>query len=230
MKTIAIILAGGSGLRFNNDLPKQYIVVNNKTILEHTLKKFQENSSIDEIIVALNDEHINQKFKDNLVKSCPKISTLTKNGSNRRLSIYNALSAIKDDNCNVLVHNSTCPLVADDVITRCVTNLGKYDAVYPAIPMSNTILKHKDGFVDKMPSRKDYMLSQTPQGFKYEVLKKAHELAKNNLEIDELYNNDIGIIWHYNLCKVKIIEGNRENIKLTFPEDLILFEALIGTI
>ena len=230
MKTIAIILAGGSGIRFNNEIPKQYAIVKNKTVLEHTLKKFQKNSSINEIIVALNDEHISQSFKNNLVESYPKISTITRNGSNRRLSIYNALSAIEDKDCNVLVHNGTCPLVADDVITRCVASLGNYDAVYPAIPMSNTILMHKDGFVDKMPSRKDYMLSQTPQGFKCEVLKKAHELAKNNPEVDDLYNNDMGLLCHFDLCKIKIIEGNRENIKLTFPEDLLLFEALIGTI
>ena len=230
MKTIAIILAGGSGIRFSKDIPKQDALVNNKTVLELTLYKFQKNSSIDEIIVALNDYHISQSFKDNLMESYPKITTLTKNGSNRRLSIYSALSEIKDDDCKVLVHNGTCPLVADDVITRCIEGLDEYDSVYPAVPMSNTILMHKAGFVDKMPTRKDYMLSQTPQGFKYSILKKAHELAKNNPEMDELYNNDIGIIWHYNLCKVKIIEGNRENIKLTFPEDLIFFEALIGKI
>lgn len=230
MKTIAIILAGGSGIRFNNEIPKQYALVNNKTILEHTLDKFQNNSSIDEIIVALNDYHISQAFKDNLLESYPKISTLTKNGSNRRLSIYNALEAIKDDECKVLVHNGTSPLVADEVITECVEKLDEYDSVYPAVPMSNTILMPKDGFVDKMPSRKDYMMSQTPQGFKCSIIKKAHELAKENPEVDELYNNDVGIIWHYDLCRVKLIEGNRENIKLTFPEDLILFEALIGKI
>ena len=230
MKTIAIILAGGSGVRFNNEIPKQYALIKNKTILEHTLDKFQINSSIDEIIVALNDYHISQAFKDNLLESYPKITALTRNGSNRRLSIYYALSTIKDDDCKVLVHNGTCPLVADTVISNCVQGLNKYEAVYPAVPMSNTLLMHKDGFVDKMPSRKDYMLSQTPQGFKCSILKKAHELAKDNPEMDKLYNNDIGIIWHYDLCKVKIIEGNRENIKLTFPEELIMFEALIGKV
>lgn len=217
MKNIALILASGNGSRFGADCPKQFVEVAGKTILEHTVLKFQNNSMIDEIILVTNQEYLN-KVKD-LMKNFSKVKKVISGGVTRKDSSYNGISMIDEEECNVLIHDGVRPLVCDEIINSCVHSLNKKKAVCVAIDTTDTIFETDEvGVIRKIPKRKTLKRAQTPQCFKLSLIKKAHELAQNDPTC--MVTDDCGLIMHYNLADIYTIEGSEENIKVTFSDDI----------
>ena len=222
MKNYGIILASGTGSRYGSDIPKQFIKIAGKTIFEHTVGIFEAAKEIDEIIVVITPEY--RHFAEELIikNSYKKISKLLNGGATRKESSFIGISSIEDEEANVLIHDCARPFLSELIIKNCVNALEKYDAVDVAIPSADTIIKVEDNVIKSIPERKYLKRGQTPQCFKLSKIKKAHELSKN----DNNFTDDCGLIVKYGLGDVYVVDGDGENIKITYPEDIYMADRL----
>lgn len=231
MKNIAILLAGGSGKRLGSDIPKQFLSVAGKTILEHSLSAFQNNKHINEIFIVTNPDFIEQTTAIIRAGQYPKVTRVLKGGAERYHSTLAALSAIGKDPCNLIIHDAVRPLVSDAVITACINALSDSQACTTAIHSTDTILQSDPSgeFIDSIPDRRSLYNVQTPQGFHSATLREAYEKALKDPEFHS--TDDCGVVKKYlPEVSVRIIEGSSINIKLTYAEDLPLIERLLARI
>lgn len=225
MKNIAVILAGGVGQRLGNNIPKQFLKVAGKKVIEHTLDVFQKNELIDEIAVVSHPEYLSY-IEDIAIKG--EYSKLKKilNGGQERY--HSSLSAIKayDEDVNLIFHDSVRPLVNDRIINDCIQALQTYDAVDVAIKTTDTIISvGSENLIENIPQRSLLRNGQTPQAFKKSVIERAYELALQ--DPDFITTDDCGVVLKY-LPEVPIyvVDGEQFNIKLTYKEDLFLLDKL----
>lgn len=217
MKNIALLLASGVGSRCGLNYPKQFAKVENKTILELSVESFENHNLIDEIIIVTNSEYV-EKVKE-LTKKYEKVSKVVVGGATRKDSSFNGISAINDNEANVLIHDAVRPLVTSEIITNCIMALKKNLAVCVAIPSTDTIFVIDDNNkIASIPKRKFLMRAQTPQCFKLSLIRVAHQKA--NLDTNCVVTDDCGLIMNYTETKIYIVEGSEDNIKVTFKEDL----------
>ena len=217
MKNIVLILASGTGSRCGLDYPKQFALIRGKCILQHTIEKFQNNCLIDEIILVTNKEYID-KVK-NLSAEYSKVVNVIAGGETRKDSSYNGICSITDDEANVLIHDGVRPLVSDEIISNCVKALESYSAVCVTIQSTDTIFEtDNDGIIKNIPDRRCLRRAQTPQCFKLSLIKKAHEMAKNDNSCS--VTDDCGLIMNYKLADIRAISGSNDNIKITYKEDI----------
>ncbi len=223
----AIILASGSGTRFQSDVPKQFLKIGDKTILEITTECFENAEKIDRIILVVNEEFL-ESVKELVQKNkYKKIYKIIAGGASRKDSSLHGVEAIEDDEANILIHDGARPYITTDIINNCIEALNSGErALTTAIPMTDTVIEVSDKKVKKMPSRESLMRVQTPQGFKLSIIRKAHELAKG----DNNFTDDCGMILKYNLCNITVIRGEAENIKITYPKDLHITEKFSNKI
>lgn len=219
-KTYAIILAAGIGNRFEKNLPKQFSEVAGKPVLMHTMIVFHHCPLDIEIILVLHPEYT--QFWQELVErhqfAVPH--TIVLGGKERFHSAQNALSTIsEDDDSLVAVHDGARPFVSQEVIMRTYEGAAKYGAVVPAISTVNPIRLRQDNRAMAL-DRSAIHVVQTPQVFKYGILKKGFEQPYQKAFID-----DATIVEHTGK-EIHVVEGNRENIKITYPMDLALSEVL----
>lgn len=225
MKNIAVILAGGVGQRLGYNIPKQFLKVAGKKVIEHTLDVFQKNELIDEIAVVSHPDYISY-IEDIAIKGeYPKLKKILNGGQER---YHSSLSAIKayDEDVNLIFHDSVRPLVNDRIINDCIQALQKYDAVDVAIKTTDTIISvGSESFIDSIPQRSLLRNGQTPQAFKKSVIERAYELALQ--DPDFITTDDCGVVLKY-LPEVPIyvVDGEQFNIKLTYKEDLFLLDKL----
>lgn len=227
MKTYAIILASGTGERAKSHLPKQFIKVASKTLLEHTIEIFERNELINEIIIVTSALYRSLTEEIILKNNYKKITKILNGGETRSESSRIGVNSIEDNNSNsiVLIHDAVRPFLSQRIIYDCINALKNHDAVDVAIPSADTIIKVNDSLIiDEIPNRKQMMRGQTPQGFKLSLIKKAHLIAAQNNEKD--VTDDCGLIVKYNLGKVHVVLGEEENIKITYPEDIFLADKL----
>ena len=222
LKNYGIILASGTGSRYGTDIPKQFIKIAGKTVLEHTIDIFEKSKQIDEIFVIITPEY-RHVAEDLLIKnSYKKVTKLLNGGAIRKESSFIGINAVDDEEANVIIHDCARPFLSQRIIDDCVNALEKYNAVDVAIPSADTIIKVKNDIIQKIPERKFLKRGQTPQCFKLSVIKKAHELSKN----DSNFTDDCGLIVKYGLGEVYVVEGEGENIKITYPEDIFMADRL----
>lgn len=222
MKNYGIILASGTGNRYQSDIPKQFIKIAGKTVFEHTIEIFENSDKIDEIIIVITPEY--RCFAENILlkNSYKKTSKLLNGGNTRKESSSIAINSINDDEANVIIHDCARPFLSQKIISDCVKALDKYDAVDVAIPSADTIIKVKENMIETIPERNCLRRGQTPQCFKLSLIKKAHELSIK----DNNFTDDCGLIIKYNLGKVYVVNGEGENIKITYPEDIFMADRL----
>ncbi len=222
MKTVAIILAGGIGKRMNVNTSKQLLKINNKHIIDITLEKFQNNDSVDEIIVVSNIDDLEYLKKDVCIKY-NKVKKVICGGKERQDSVYNALCELESDAKYVLIHDGVRPFVDDLIITNIINETALYKATALGVPCKNTVKKiDKDGFVKETLKRDELFEIQTPQGFYVDLLKDAYKhLKENNL----IVTDDASVVECFG-HKVKIVEGSYNNIKITTKEDLKIALAI----
>ncbi len=218
MKNVAILTGAGKGKRMGNK-DKSFLLLKGKPVLFYSILAFEKCSLIDEIILAVQKNKIIQAEKLVLQNKFKKVKKIVSGGNNRQESILNCFKKIKKANI-VLVHDVARPLVSKKIIEQVIKQTEKYKAVIPAISVKDTI-KKGDKFVEKTIDREKLNLVQTPQSFKFNILKKAYQEAKNFKGTDDAYLVEkIGY-------KVKIIPGSLENIKITFKEDLTFIKKII---
>ncbi len=226
MKNIAIILASGTGERFGENIPKQFFEFRGKTLLEHALDTFERNKNIDEIILVTNP-----KFRDLAEEilersNYTKITKVLNGGATRVESSYIGTSEAPDD-ANVLIHDAVRAFVTPKIIDDNIEALKKYEAIGTAIDTIDTIVQvDKDGVITAIPTRKYLKRVQTPQSFRATLIKQAHRLALK--EENTNFTDDCGLILHYKLAPIHIVEGDELNIKITHKNDLKVIENMLG--
>ena len=225
LSNIAVVLASGGGSRFRADIPKQFMKVAGKTVLEHTLDTFQNHPRIDRIIIACAEE--NRLLVEELVNNGGylKVAQLVNGGATRQASSASAIAAIRGDDHKVLVHDAVRPLLDQATIDRCLDALDSAVAVDTAIPASDTIIRvAADETIDAIPDRSSLRLGQTPQAFRAGVLREAHRRAAGDAALK--VTDDCALILHYGLGAVKVVAGDVDNIKITYPSDIYLADRL----
>lgn len=222
----AIIVAAGKGTRMNAGINKQFIPICGKPLLALTLQAFQNCKEIDRIVLVSGKEELllcREQILD--VYGFDKVDKLVEGGSERQQSVYNGLAEL-DESCGVVViHDGARPIVTGNIIERCIEGAKLYGAVSAGMPVKETIKVLDDnGFVQYTPERGKLWVTQTPQAFKPDIIRKAHEsaAAKGISGTDDAFLvESLGI-------KVKMIESSYENIKVTTPEDIVIAETLIN--
>ena len=224
---IALILAAGSGTRMNSELPKQFVVVNNKPLFLYSVETFQNNPDIDMIVIATNEQYIS-RVKE-LTMDYSKVEAVIAGGETRQASVYNGLKQIEklinSENDNILIHDSARPLVSDRIISKNVRACIKFGAVDTVIQASDTIINSKDNeTINEILDRKEIYQTQTPQSFRFSIIKEAHERAlKDNVPN---VTDDCKLAMHFGV-DVHFVQGDKLNFKVTTPEDLEMFKALV---
>ncbi len=218
-----IIVAGGKGLRMGGDIPKQFLPISGKPVLMRTLERFHEYSPTLSIILVLPKEQ--QDYWKELCKeySFTVEHTIANGGETRFHSVQNGLALIPDGEQGVVgVHDGVRPFVSTEVIRRCYDTARTAKAVIPVTPVVET-LRYVGGVgADRNVLRSDFRLVQTPQTFDIQLLKEA-----NRQEYSEAFTDDASVVEGIG-ATVTMVDGNRENIKITTPFDLKIAEVLIG--
>ncbi len=222
-KVYAIILAGGSGERFGNEVPKQFKKIAGKTVIEHTLSIFDEDDLIDEIFIVVNPNFRYMMEEIVLKNSYKKVSKILNGGGTRQQSSKIGVFSISDEDSYVLIHDAVRPFVTHKIIREIVISLEKYESIDTCVSSADTIVRIDGEEIIEVPDRKKLMLGQTPQGFRTTIIKKAYELyEKDPFETTD----DCSLILKYGLGKVGIVRGDRFNIKITYPEDMYFADKI----
>lgn len=223
-KSIVIIPAAGIGSRMECDINKQYILLQNKPLLVHTIEKFEKCEFIDGIILVLKDDEI-EYCKENIVNryGFKKVLKIINGGQERQDSVYNGIKAIEE--CEiVLVHDGARPFIKDKIIEDSINGAIKYDACVVGVPLKDTVkVVDNDNNIMNTPDRSTLWAVQTPQSFKYKVIKKAYDKAYE----DNISGTDDSVLVENLGIKVKMIMGDYNNIKITTKEDLNFAEAIL---
>lgn len=224
MKKIVIIPSGGKGLRLGTDIPKQYVKVNNKELIAYTIDVFEQCNEIDEIVIAAQKDYFN--LLNEIIKkySFRKVLKIVEGGKERQDSVYNALSSLSASNRDlILVHDAARPLLPQKVLLSALQSAENFDNVVVGIKAKDTLIKGSDSVLSYV-DRSEIFYAQTPQIFRYGILKSAMEKAirKSFLGTDE------SMLVHKASYKVKLVEGSVFNFKITTKDDLDLFTSLVN--
>ena len=222
MKNVAVILASGTGNRSGLSLPKQFFEIDGKTLLEIVVSTFNAHKEIDEIIVVVSIEFIELTKK--LLSRFTKVKKIIEGGSTRQESSYNGVNAIDETECNVLIHDAARAFVSDKIISDCIAELEGHDAVCTVMNSTDTIFKvNEQGIIIEIPPRSELRSAQTPQCFKLPLIKKAHDTA---LTQKISVTDDCGLIFASSLGEIYTVEGNEDNLKITYREDFELAKQI----
>lgn len=226
---IAVILAGGKGLRMKSaETPKQFIDVYGKPIVIHTIEKFDNHPMIDSILVACIPEWI-EDLRGMLKKfDIKKVKWIVEGGETRQESVFNAVTKLQSVLGNddiVLVHDAVRPLITSKIIDDNIEGAINHGAVDTVIPATDTIIRTVDSCtISSVPARNELYLGQTPQSFKYSILKNAH-MYSEELKIRDA-SDDCQLVLQ-NKQDVYLIAGDKLNFKITTVEDLLLLKAIL---
>jgi 2-C-methyl-D-erythritol 4-phosphate cytidylyltransferase len=223
----AVILLAGSGQRFGGNTPKQFVEVAGKPLCYYSISAFQRNVLIDQIILVIQKEYYPQVAKIVVENNLNKVKFVVLGGKTRKESTHNAInylaSVAKDDDI-VLIHDGDRPLVDDEIIEKNIEMAKENGACTTAIPANDTIIMSNDAkLINEVPSRKYCFQVQTPQSFKFKIIKEAHinEIG------DENVTDDAQLVLKIS-HPVYLVIGKRSLLKVTTKEDLDLIKALIS--
>ena len=229
-KVIAVIFAGGTGVRMGAELPKQFIEVKGKPIMIHTLDIFENSPIVDEIYIACKEDYLDLLKKLIEQYKISKVCGIVPGGTSALGSQYNGLAEAAKHNTEdaiVLIHDGVRPCINDELIEKVVRLTEEKGAVATCTPMFETPVVSKGGeIVEETPLRGDCYTAQAPQAFRLGELLEAHEVVRSkNPEYKGLVDScsllrSIG-------REVSILKGPRSNIKVTTPEDLYIFRAML---
>lgn len=218
MKVKVIIPASGRGERFGGKIPKQFLKIDNKEIIALTLEKFNRIKLIDEIIISVKLENF-VKISSVIKKyKLTKVKKIVEGGARRQDSVYNALLNLecKDDDL-ILIHDAVRPFISAKKINEIISEAKDGDGVILGLPVSETVKRADEkNNVSETVDRKNLWTIQTPQVFRYDVLKRSFDRANE----ENFTGTDEASIVENAGYKVKIIHGERDNVKITVKDDL----------
>src|SRR5580700_8473783 len=234
MRMVAVVLGGGIGQRVGAALPKQLLRLGGRTLVEHCVAAFEQAPGVDEILVVMAGGYVEQVRNMLAEGGFAKVTGVIAGGVARSDSTRVALAAIAaavsaggdPADCGVLLHDAARPLVDQRIIADCVAALEVYEAAGVAVPTSDTIVITENGVMRSVPRRETLFRCQTPQCFRLSVIARAHELAA--ADPDFAPTDDCGVVLRYLPgVDVHIVPGSERNIKITYPQDLAVAEALL---
>ena len=212
MKNALVILAGGKGERFGQKIPKQFLKIGNTNFLNYFITNL-DLSNFDIINISIDKKYQKTYFNDKIISKKIKI-TYSKPGYTRQISSFNALKNLKKFNVkNVLIHDAARPLCSNKLIKKIISKLDKNNNVIPYVEYNDRQLEKKSKLDTKV------LNIQTPQGFNYNLILKEHT-KHNNFQ----FNDDAGLLQKSKI-KLNLIKGEKNNIKITYPEDIELFKS-----
>jgi 2-C-methyl-D-erythritol 4-phosphate cytidylyltransferase len=231
-RMVAVVLGGGTGTRFGAALPKQLLTLGGKTLVERCVAAFASVRSsdgapgIDEILLVMPPAFHDEAKR--LVGG--QVSAIIAGGATRSDSVRNALAHIgarfDPAETGVLIHDAARPLVTRRIIADCMAALSEHDAVGTAVPTADTILAVENGVIAHVPPRETLYRAQTPQCFRLETIARAHALAAADPGFQP--TDDCGVVLRYLPdVPVHIVPGSETNLKVTYPSDLAIAEALL---
>lgn len=238
-KTVAIVLAAGTGKRMGGNTPKQYLLLDGKPILYYALKAF-ENSNIDSIVLVVGKNDIKYCSEEIVEKyQFKKVSNIIEGGKERYNSVYNGLRIIKEADY-VLIHDGARPFITEEIIDNTIKEVRFHKACIVGVPSKDTIkLVNEFKVVTDTPNRDTVWSIQTPQAFSYELIKQAYyklmEKKDASLKGKECINlpnitDDAMVVEYIMNYPVKLVMGSYSNIKITTPEDLLVGKALLEAV
>lgn len=223
-KLALIVPAAGSGVRLGKKTPKPYLQIAGKSILEHTLERFVEVEGLSEVYISTSSDYID-KTNEILEKLFPFINYgAVLGGKERQHSIMNSLNKVSSDIELVAIHDAVRPFIEKELIYNCIAKAEETGAAIIAIKAKDTIkISDSEHVIETTPDRNFLWQAQTPQIFSQEIIRNAYEIARRE---NFLGTDDASLVEHSGR-KVTLVEGDRENFKITFPIDLKLAEWLI---
>ncbi|MFH0728351.1 MAG: 2-C-methyl-D-erythritol 4-phosphate cytidylyltransferase [Pseudomonadota bacterium] len=222
----AIIVAAGEGIRMGGPVRKQYLQLGGSPILSHTLRVFDSSPDIHQICLVVPEGEIVFCRQFVLPPVMPRTPlTVVPGGPTRQDSVWNGLMTIIDSSDIVIIHDGVRPFVTSEQLSACIQMAALHGACILGIPATDTLKTvSADGHIGSTLDRKNIWLAQTPQAFRYELIRKAHERSRKEgitgTDDAELLEKTLG-------GRIKIIPGSRNNIKITTPEDLLLARFLL---
>jgi 2-C-methyl-D-erythritol 4-phosphate cytidylyltransferase len=232
MKTVAVVLAAGSGSRMKSDVKKQYMDLCGKPILYYSLKTFEE-SVIDDIVIVVSRGDIDFVQKEIVDKyGFQKVTAIVEGGLYRYHSVRLGLQAAASDCDYAFIHDGARPFVDNDMILRALHSVKEYGACVVGMPVKDTIkIADENGFAASTPDRAKTWMIQTPQVFSYKMIldlyqrldREEGELMAKGINITD----DAMVVEYFSDKKVKLVEGSYNNIKITTPEDIPAAEAIL---
>ncbi|MFQ5900593.1 MAG: 2-C-methyl-D-erythritol 4-phosphate cytidylyltransferase [Thermodesulfobacteriota bacterium] len=225
MKVVAIIPTAGKGKRMGANISKQYLFLLGRPVLAHTVRVFEESKKIDSIVLVVHkgDEgyckrEIVEKF------GFRKVTHILAGGRERQDSVRAGLNVVDPDCELVIIHDGVRPLIFPEIITESINAAKKFGASVVAVPVKDTVKEvSKEGTIHCTLPRENLWMVQTPQVFRYDIIREAHAKAHTN---GFLSTDDSALVEKFG-NKVCIVEGSYENIKLTTQEDMMIAEVLM---
>ncbi len=233
MRTVAVVLAGGSGVRLGGNTPKQLQLLAGRTLLEHCVAAFDAAPGVDEVLVVMPADLIGAA-KQVLDGRYGKLSDIIAGGVDRPGSTRQAIEYLSapGTDCNVLFHDAARPLVGQRIIGDCVaalTGANAARALGVVVPTADTIVEMADGVMTSIPPRESLGRCQTPQGFLLSVIRRAHDLAAAEPDPSFTPTDDCGIVLRYMPdVPVRVVAGSERNLKITYAGDFRVAEALLA--
>lgn len=221
-----VIVAGGKGTRMASDINKQYLELNGKAVLAHTIDQFEKCHMIDEIVIVTGANEV-EYFTEHIWKKhgFSKISKVVPGGKERQDSVYNGLLGVNPKAEIVLIHDGARPLIRGEQIVASIEGALEIGACVIGVPVKDTIkICDHNQLIQETPSRDILWAVQTPQAFRYDwILQAYHQGIKNNLQVtdDAMMVEALGY-------PVKMIPGSYDNIKITTPEDLVIAKSMMS--
>ncbi|MBO4899330.1 MAG: 2-C-methyl-D-erythritol 4-phosphate cytidylyltransferase [Lachnospiraceae bacterium] len=226
---IALIIAGGAGERMGQDIPKQFLTVNEKPVIVYTLEAFQRHPRIDEIAVVCIEgwEQTLRAYANQF--DIDKLKNVFPGGNNGQSSIRNGIFGLRNNHADddiVLIHDAIRPMVSEEIISDCLVKTEQYGCAISVIPCAEAMLTTEDGVksFDSFP-RSNLKRTQTPQGFRLGEMVKLHEEALEKGITNSIASCTLMVELGY---PVFFSMGSEKNIKLTTVEDLDIFKALLA--
>ena len=219
---IAVIMAAGRGARHGTNLPKQYMELKGRLVLERAVDAFENHPDIDQIALVVDSEEIERVGKMVSDNGWRKVTDILKGGKERYQSSLAAVKAFSNrPEDNIILHDAARPLVSERIISDVVACLKQHKAVGVAVPVTDTLFftGPANEHVIRVPERDLFMRAQTPQAFRISVLKKAYEFALAGPAFTA--TDDCGVVRRYmHREKIHIVRGDEKNSKITYPGDL----------
>jgi 2-C-methyl-D-erythritol 4-phosphate cytidylyltransferase len=232
MKTVAVILAAGSGSRMNSDIKKQYMEIGGKPLIYYSVRAFEE-SIVDDIVLVVSRGDVEFVKKEIVEKyHFDKVTAVVEGGLARYHSVRLGLMAAAPDCDYAFIHDGARPFVNREIIMRAMSAVKEFKACVVGMPAKDTIKIADDkGFAASTPDRNLMWVVQTPQVFSYNMIldlykrldREEGDLMAKGINITD----DAMVVEYYTDTKVKLVEGSYDNIKITTPEDIAVAEAIL---
>jgi ribitol-5-phosphate 2-dehydrogenase (NADP+) / D-ribitol-5-phosphate cytidylyltransferase len=226
VRNVAVLLAGGVGVRVGLDIPKQLIKVAGRTILEHSLAALHAHPMVDSITVMMTPGHLDAVRAIVRGGGYDKVTEILEGGETRSETTMRALESLGGEECKVLFHDAVRPLLSQRIIGECFEALDRYPAVDVAIPSADTIIQvGDDNVIQDVPPRASLRRGQTPQAFRSSVIEQAYALAAD--DPDFVATDDCTVVLRYLPDQpIWVVRGDERNMKVTDPIDVYLADKL----